>query len=176
MKQKRTNPQSTKKLYPTVAYLLLAVTVVLAALALLPELNIRADLNDNIFHFVRPYYVAHKRRVPSGLTALPDDATNYRRMALAFEEMGNYKEARKRWFKLVNTLPGPATEGGAAEAKLQWWEALYRAIRCDLLARDRDACRRHLLFFPDVWSACGPVWRRKFRRLIGAMKRFLQTE
>ncbi len=136
-------------------------------------------LRDNIYRNFGPVVRSKKQEVSPELTAIPDDATNYRGLALTYMEMKDYKKARRPWWKLKNTLRGPDQAGGDAKEKSQWWEALYNAIRCDVLDGRKDSCRLHKLRLdiiiksnPDLG---GPEWRDKILELHREIVKFVSN-
>jgi tetratricopeptide (TPR) repeat protein len=135
-------------------------------------------IRNDLARWVGRYYLDRDKRAPDEfLDPIPEDAVNYKGIAQAFEALGRYDAAKKYWWKLHEALPGPSVASGSAEAKEQWWESGYYAIRCDLLAKNRKACELHLLRI-QVWRyrypyMGGPEWKAKFAKLEDDLRNFL---
>lgn len=126
-------------------------------------------LRNNIYRNFGPVVRLKKQKVSPELTAVPDDATNYRGLALTYMEMKEYKKAKLPWWKLKGALRGPDQAGGDAKEKSQWWEALYNAVRCDVLEGRKKSYGNHKLrldiaikAYPDLG---GPKWKPKILEL-----------
>ena len=107
--------------------------------------SILENLRDNLWQWTNADFNRRGKKLPAAFNDLPDDATNYKGMALAYMALKDYDNAKRRWWKLANTLRGPDQPGGDVTEKEQWWEAFYNGIRCDLLQNKKDSFALHKL-------------------------------